>query len=385
MDQTMRIAMFSESYLPRISGVVHSLVAFVSELRAAGHRVIVVAPRAPGYQDADPDVIRCPSVRTRQADFPVGIPYGPRVWGKLLALQVDVVHTHGPFIMGTAAARLARRRGLPLVFTHHTLYDEYVHYAPGPAWLLRSVIRRYTTRYANRCDCVIASSQVLAARLRAQGVGSRIEVLPTGALDPRVFASLDPSWVRPAFGLPPGRPLLVTASRMAREKSVDLVLDAFARIVRQRDAVLLVVGGGPEEGALRQLAEALGLNSRVVFTGLLPHRKALECIAAADLFVFGSQTETQGLVILEAQAAGVPAVAVNAGGVADAVRDGLTGYLVPPSPAALAEKVVHLLDNTVLRQAMAARAKEAVQEYALPALTQRLVDLYRSLLPVRRR
>ncbi len=382
---SMRIAMFSESYLPRISGVVHSLVAFVSALRAEGHRVIVVAPRVPGHQDADPDVIRCPSLRTREADFPAGIPFGPGVWRTLRALEADIVHTHGPFTMGAAAAGLARRRGLPLVFTHHTLYDEYVHYAPGPRWLLRPMVRGYATRYANRCDCIIAPSRALAARLRAQGVGSRIEVLSTGALDPQVFRSLDPSWVRPAFGLQPGRPLLVTASRMAREKSVDLVLQAFAGIVRHRDAVLLVVGGGPEEAALRRLAGQLGLGSHVVFTGLQPHRKALECMAAADVFVFGSQTETQGLVIMEAMAAGVPAVAVDAGGVADAVRDGLTGYLVRPSPDALAEKVVHLLDNTVLRQTMAARAKEAAQEYALPALTRRLVDIYQSLLPVRRR
>lgn len=382
---SMRIAMFSESYLPRISGVVHSLAGFVSSLRAEGHRVIVVAPRVSGYQDMDPDVIRYPSLRTREADFPVGIPYAPGAWRTLLASDVDVVHTHGPFAMGAAAARLARRGSLPLVFTHHTLYDEYVHYAPGPKWLLRPVVRGYVTRYANRCDCIIAPSRDLAARLRAQGVGRRIEVLSTGALDPQMFSSLDPSWVRPAFGIQLGRPLLVTASRMAREKSVDLVLQALAGIVRHRDAVLLVVGGGPEEAALRRLAGHLGLGSHVVFTGLQPHRKALECVAAADVFVFGSQTETQGLVIVEAMAAGVPAVAVAAGGVADAVRDGFTGYLVRPSPDALVEKVVHLLDNIVLRQTMAARAKEAAQDYALPALTRRLVDIYQSLLPVRRR
>src|SRR5437667_170680 len=273
----LRIAMFSESYLPRISGVVHSLTAFASSLRAEGHRVFIVAPRVRGYLDADPDVLRVPSVPTPYYDFPLGLGYTPAVWRTLMASQLDVVHAHAPFTMGSAGAHLARRRGLPLVFTHHTLYDEFVHYAPGPKWLLRSLTRWYVRRYADRCDCVIAPSATLVARLRAQGVRNRIEVLPTA--------------------------------------------------------------GG----------------------------------------------ETQGLVTVEAMAAGVPAVAVNAGGVGDAVRDGLTGFLVPPSAAALAEKVIDLLDDAALRRTMAAHAKEVAAEFALPALTRRLVEIYRSLLPVRRR
>lgn len=383
--QAMRIAMFSESYLPRISGVVHSLTAFVSALRADGHRVFIVAPRVASYQDLDPDVFRYPSIRTREADFPLGIPYAPGLWSALGSLNLDIVHAHAPFLMGAAAARLARRRHLPLVFTHHTLYDEYVHYAPGPRWLLRQLVRGYTTRYANRCDCVIVPSRALAARLRAQGVRSRIEVLSTGALDPQLIGSLDPSWVRPAFGLPPGPPLLVTASRLAKEKSVDLVLRAFEKVARQREALLLVVGGGPEEAALRQLAEQVNVGRAIVFAGMQPHRRALECMAAADVFVYGSQTETQGLVIVEAMAAGVPVVAVDALGVGDAVRDGVTGFLVPPSEDALAEKVVRLLDNAALRGTMAAHAKESARSFRVPALAGALVDLYQSLRPVRRR
>jgi len=384
-DSLMRMAMFSESYLPRISGVVHSVTSFVTALRAQGHQVTIVAPQVSGYRDADPETLRFPSVRTRQTDFPIGIPYAPAVWRQLLTMDVDLVHTHAPFTMGAAAARLARRRGLPLVFTHHTLYDEYVHYAPGPAWALRGLVRAYTVRYANRCDCVIAPSPAVQARLRAQGVRSRIEVLPTAALDPELIFSLDPSWVRPAFNLPTARPVFVTASRLAREKSVDLVLRAFARVVRSRDATLLVVGGGPDEAALHRLADDLDLGGRVVFAGMQSHRRTLECLAAADVFVFASQTETQGLVVIEAMAAGTAVVAVNAIGIADAVRDGDTGVLVPPDPDALAESMVHLLDNIPLRQRLAARAKEGASEFAVPALTRRLVEIYQSLLPVHRR
>lgn len=384
-DPLMRVAMFSESYLPRISGVVHSVTSYVAGLRAQGHHVTIVAPQVSGYRDTDLDIVRFPSVRTRQADFPIGIPYAPGAWQRLLTMDLDLVHTHAPFTMGAAAARLARRRGLPLVFTHHTLYDEYVHYAPGPAWVLRPLVRAYTVRFANRCDCVIAPSQALEVRLRAQGVRGRIEVLSTAALDPELISSLDPSWVRPAFHLAADRPVLVTASRLAREKSVDLVLRAFARVVQSREATLLVVGGGPEEAALHRLADDLHLETRVVFAGMQSHRRALECLAAADVFVFGSQTETQGIVVIEAMAAGTAVVAVNAGGVVDAVRNGETGVLVPPVSDGLAESVIHLLDHTSLRQRLAARGREAASEYAVPALTRRLVEIYQSLLPVHRR
>lgn len=381
----MRIAMLSESYFPRISGVVHSLAAFVDALRRAGHRVYVVAPRYPGFVDADPDVIRFPSVRVpHDPEFPLGIPITRSQWRRLLQIELDVIHTHAPFLMGAVAARLARTRGLPLIFTHHTLYDEYVHYARLPAWLTRPLVRRHVTAYANRSACVIAPSRFIAARLRRAGVTARIEVLSTGAIDPELFASLDPAWVRPVFGIPAGRPLLVTSSRLAKEKSVDLVLRAGAEIIRQRDALMLVVGGGPEDHALRQLVLDLGLDSHVIFAGLQPHRKALECVSAADVFVYASQTETQGLVVVEAMACGVPVVAVEAGGIPDAVRDGETGYLVPSAPAAIAEKVISLLDHPGRRDAMGQRARDVAAEFSLQTLTSRLEEIYRSLVLARR-
>ncbi|MDQ7819839.1 MAG: glycosyltransferase [Armatimonadota bacterium] len=382
--EALRIAMFSESYLPRTSGVVHSVAAFASALRARGHRVVVAAPRIRGYRDADPDVIRYPSIPTREPDFALGLWWAPAAERAVEAAAPDVVHTHGPFLMGRAAARVARRRGAPLVFTHHTLYDEYVHYVPGPRWMWRPLVRRYVARYANRCACVLAPSAALASRLRAQGVRCRVEILPTGAVDPDLLASLDPRWVRPTFGIPAGQPLLVTASRLAPEKSVDLVLRAFGRVAARRDAVLLVIGGGPEETALRRLAGRLGVAGRVVFAGRQPHRRTLECMAAADAFIFGSQTETQGLVLVEALACGCPVVAVDAGGVGDVVTDGETGYLVPASADALARRVLEILDDPARRAALAARGKEVSRQFALPVLAARLEQIYWSVLPVRR-
>lgn len=383
VDAGMRIGMFSESYLPRISGVTHSLVAFAAALRAKGHQVVVVAPEFPGYTDGDPDVHRVPSFRIpQQPDFPLANLLAPSTWQSIAGLQLDVVHTHTPFLVGRLAARLARRRGLPLIFTYHTLYDEYVHYVPwlSPA-LTRPVTRRYVTSYANRCALVIAPSPAIATRMRSVGVRSRIEVLPTGIIDDALISSLDPSWVRPGFGIPADRVLLVTASRLGKEKGIDLLLQMVAAVANRRDVMLLIVGGGPEETALKDLARRLDVADRVVFAGQQPHQKALECVAAADIFVFASQTETQGLAIVEAMATSRPVIAVDAGGVTDAIESGRSGELVAASAERMAERVLTLIEDPAHRVSLGARAREASRLFSRDTVAKRLVALYKSLVP----
>jgi glycosyltransferase involved in cell wall biosynthesis len=378
----LRIAMFSESYLPRISGVAHSLYAVARGLRELGHRVLIAAPRYPGYEDDDPDVVRFPSVRPPQdREFPLGLPYSPSAWRRLEDADPDIVHSHSPFLMGGAGARLARRRRIPLVFTHHTLYDKYVHYAPFvSARVSAPAVRAYVRGFANRCQAVVVPSRMVAARLRDQGVTARIECIPTAALETDADTRRDASGARAAFSIPPGRPVIVTTSRLAREKSVELVLAAFAEIRSTHDAVLLVVGGGPEEETLHAVARSLSITRDVIFTGLLPHGRALDCMAASDLFLYASQTETQGLVVVEAMALGLPVVAVDAGGIADAVRDGETGFLTSADPAALAERVRVLLDDSARARAMGERGRAASGAFTTPVIAARLAALYESLL-----
>lgn len=379
--------MFSESYLPRISGVAHSLHAVTRALRADGHRVLIAAPRYPGYEDDDPDVVRFPSIRPPQErDFPLGLPYSPAAWRRIEDADPDIVHSHSPFLMGAAGARLARRRRIPLVFTHHTLYDEYVHYAPFVSRRVSApAVRAYVRAFANRCEAVVVPTRMVESRLREQGVAARIECIPTAALDIDAGTHLDPDDARATFGIPPGRPVIVTASRLAREKSVDLVLEAFALVRGTHRSVLMVIGGGPEEDALRIRARELGDAGDVVFTGLLPHARALDCMAAADLFLYASQTETQGLVVVEAMALGLPVVAVDAGGIPDAVRNGETGFLAAPDPGALASRVRLLLDDPARARAMGAAGRAASASYTLPVVRAQLVALYESLLVSSRR
>ncbi|MDR5695512.1 MAG: glycosyltransferase family 4 protein [Armatimonadota bacterium] len=374
----MRIGIFTDSYIPRVSGVVRSVEAFTRSLRKRGHQVYVFAPAYPGHYDQDGDLFRFPSLRLpRYPDFPFAIPYSRRILGRIPQLGLEVAHAHSPFLMGQVALCVAKRLGIPLVFTHHTLYTEYLHYVPliSPR-ILRPVVLRYTTAYCNRCQCVIAPSQAVKTLLQAHGVTAPIEVVPTAGIEPEVFASADPTWVRQRFRIPWDRPVVITVSRLTKEKSVHLVIEAFREIHRVTGAFLLVVGGGPEERSLRDLARALGVSDAVVFTGALAHPLVIDCCMASDLFLFASQTETQGIVLVEAMAAGLPIVAVDAGGVRDAVVEGITGYLVPPDPRTLAEQAIQLLLDEERRRRMGGQARELAQSFAVDRLVEKLERIY---------
>jgi glycosyltransferase involved in cell wall biosynthesis len=374
----LRVGMFSDSYLPRISGVVRSIESFVLELRRQGYRSFIFAPASEGYVDHDPDVVRFPSVRAPGVpDFPLAIPVARRFIADLRPRRLSVVHTHSPFLMGSAGRYAARRLRLPLVFTHHTMYSEYVHYVPLVSQRFsRDVVTRYTVRYCNRCALVIAPSQAVRAFLSREGVRARIEVLPTAGLDLARFERLDPSWVRRRYGIPHGAPLLITVGRIAREKRFDVLLAAFARAARGGRERLLVVGGGPQAAELREIASSLGIGAQVTFSGPLEHDRVLDCYAASDIFVFASPTETQGLVVVEAMAAGLPVVAVGAGGVAEAVGHGTTGLLAPLDPDALAAGMRMMVDDRGLRRRCAEAGRLAARDYAIDQIVQRLVGLY---------
>lgn len=374
----MRIGMFSDSYKPYVSGVVRSIETFSEELRRRGHAVSIFAPSYPGHRADEPDVYRFLSVRApNHPDFTLALPFSPHLVQTARALELDVIHVHSPFLMGRLGARLARRLNLPLVFTHHTLYDQYVHYVPlTPPSVARRLTVQWVTRFANRCDLVIAPSQPVEARIRAQGVHRPIRVIPTG-IDPEALAAGDPGWLSRTWGIPPDDPVLLYVGRLAREKNLDFLLEAFASIrSREPRAWLVLAAGGPDRERMEARARALGIRDRVIMTGVLPHERVIDAYAGATLFVFASQTETQGLVIAESLAAGLPVVAVAASGVTDLVRDGVEGFLTPPEVPVFVERVLELLAQKDRRESMSAAARARAGEVSIARVTDRLLEAY---------
>ena len=374
----MRIALFTNNYLPFCGGVTISVETLRRGLEARGHEVWVMAPRFRGSHDGAPGVIRYPSIpATTYPEFPLAIPYAPAVTARVRALDVDVFHAHHPFLLGPAAERLARRAGRPLVFTYHTRYEKYAHYVPLTRPLVEAAAVRLSTRFAARVDAVIAPSVVVRDELVRRGVQAPVAVVPTG-VDLQRFRPGDRRAARRALALPEDDPVLLYVGRLDREKSVDRVLLAFERVASTVPrARLLVVGHGKEAERLRRRAAMLTAAGGVQFFGVRAHDTLPVCYQAADLFLFASETETQGLVLAEAAACGLPAVAVDASGCDEVVRDGDTGLLTKNDPTALAEAAIGLLLDSERRAAMAVRARDvAVSAFDVRLQIDRTLDIY---------
>ena len=391
----LRIALTAESYLPYVSGVTVSVDALARGLGARGHEVLVIAPRpAPGSRPAPAG---SPGPEPRHAwlpsyQLPWIAPPGYRMpwpaplsaaWREARAWRPDVVHAHSPFVTGLFARRLARATGSPLVFTHHTRFADYGHYLgflAGPGARLTDA---YLRSFWAGCAAVIAPSSDLAAEMRERlpaDRAGRVHVVPTG-IDVAGIRALVPVDPRPLAGWPAGSVVVATLGRLAAEKSVEQVLEAVALVPEAR---LLVIGGGPLEPRLRARAARDDLAGRVHLTGALPRLEALAHLRAADLFCFASRTETQGLVLAEALAAGLPAVAVEGPGVAESVRNGVDGRIVAAEPAAgraeqLAAALRELAADADLRAGMSERAAGDAGRFGLDARVAHVEAIYAAL------
>lgn len=374
----MRIGLFTNNYRPLVNGLATSVESFASALRRAGHPVTIVAPRYPGSPDDDPDVLRVPGLRapTHHA-YVLPMPWWPGVGTAVAALQLDVFHAQHPLLLGAAAARWARRANRPLIFTYHTYYDRYAHYVPGPSRLVAHLAVRQATAFANRAELVIAPGPSVATALRAQGVTSSIAIVPTGVTLAGPPEAELRTRHRQALGLKDGAPLCLSVGRLAREKNLAFLLAAFALIRRQLPAARLVlVGEGDDRSRLDKMTRDLDLGKSIQFVGTVPHERISEFYLAADLFLFPSTSETQGLVVLEAMAAGLPVVAVASDAAADLLGDGEAGIMTVEDATRFVGTVADLWGRPERRRAMGAAGRRIAADYAPNACAAKLLDLY---------
>lgn len=376
----MKIGLFTDSYLPYTSGVVRSIQTFNEELGSMGHEVFIFAPNYRNCVEEE-RVFRFASIPSpTNRDFSLAVPFSPRLKPTIKRLNLDIIHVHSPFLLGRLGARYARKLGIPLVFTFHTLYDQYVHYVPFARSFTRELAQRISRDFCNLCDLVLVPTWVIGDYLRKIGVRTPIEKVSTGIR----LAELQKGrreWLRQRFAIQPAAKVLLFVGRLGQEKNIGFLMECFSLVNREiEDTLLVLVGGGPEEEHLKNKAAELGIGDRVVFTGTLPPADVAHCYAGADLFVFSSVTETQGLVIAEAKAAGLPVVAVGANGVSEMVEDGVDGYLTGMDRFQFAEKVCHLLTNSALREEMGRRARLHAESLSAASCTVRLVECYQRLI-----
>ncbi len=373
----MRIVMFSNNYLPVISGVGTSIALLRRGLLDVGHEVHLVVPEYDDFVDEEPYVFRMPALDLgNQLRVSLAVPFRAPVEVTMQGLKPHIIHSHHPIWLGEVAATFSRDLEVPLVFTFHTRYDEYAQqYVPLMPDLAHTVMREIVERYLEKCTHVIAPTESIRDFIQAEyDIDVPVSVLPT-PVDLTAYQDLTPSPIREEWGLEKAEVLLYVG-RLAGEKNLEFLLWAFARIAEERPGVrLLMVGDGPAKDKLKKLAKQLDVESKVIFTGAVPHAKVPDYAAAADLFVFSSVTETQGLVLTEAMAAGAPVVAVEAPGSVDILTQG-GGILVEPQEQAFSEAVLGLLSDEERLKARGEEALQIAQRYSVPAITKRLLTVY---------
>ncbi|MCS6949336.1 MAG: glycosyltransferase [bacterium] len=378
----MHIVLFSESYPPITNGVAVSVNTLRRELRRRGHRVTVVTAQHAQASPQEEGVIRLPSFSWLFApDYPLPQPRPlPQLHRFFRENRVDVIHVQIPFLLGVEGMRLGQRYGVPVVAHYHTLYDRYLHYVPIlPEGALRALLWWHLRRFYRRAQATIVPSRFARQYLERFGVRPRhVEVIPTGVQFHPL--QVERQEARERYGLSPERPVLVYVGRLAREKNLNLLLEMLPLVRREvPDVLLWLVGGGNAEKALHTWIQRRGLTESVRLQGRVPHEQISAVYAAADLFVFPSVTETQGLVLWEAQAHGLPCVVVDEGGAPESVRDGVDGLLVPNESTAFAQAVVRLLRDSALRQQMSQNALCAPRLNP-EEMTERVLGVYQQVL-----
>ncbi|RJP69002.1 MAG: glycosyltransferase family 4 protein [Candidatus Abyssobacteria bacterium SURF_17] len=386
----MNILMMTNTFTPHVGGVARSIEGFTVGFRRRGHRVMVVAPEFESMPEEETDVIRIPAIqRFNGSDFSVALRMPGSASEAIERFKPEIVHSHHPFLVGGAAVRVANRLKLPLVFTHHTMYEHYTHYVMENSEALKKFVVNLSTNYANLCDMVFAPSESVADLIRERGVTAPVEVVPTGVRLERFAKGSGPGF-RAVMDIPEDAFVVGHVSRLAPEKNIEFLTEAVAAFCKvDARAHFLVVGSGPSEKDIRKIFSRHKLADRLHLAGTLNHPVLVSAYRAMDVFAFASKSETQGMVLTEAMATGVPVVALDASGVREVVADGRNGRL-------LSDETIETFSSTLQwiaslpadrREEVSRQAEETAKAFSMERSADKALAHYEALLtkqPIRR-
>jgi 1,2-diacylglycerol 3-alpha-glucosyltransferase len=384
VKEKLTIAIFTDNYFPFIGGVPISIRRLAVALRERGNRVIIYAPDYPQLYHDEVDVIRCKLFYYHKRgifQFPCTNTISPKIEKSFRQYPFDVVHVNHPFMMGRKGIALGKKYGIPVVFTYHTRIDQYAENIPFLRWIFKNILsHRMVRKFAQKCNGIIAPTKTAKEYLENIGVSRHKAVLPTGV----DFGEFNPSNEKLRNQIvsryaPQGEILLCSASRLAIEKNIAFLIHGL-KLVKGSSKVAfrcLMLGDGPEKENIRELIKECGLEDEVILVGQVPPTEMATYFQAADIFVFSSLSETQGMVLLEAMAGGCPVVCVRSSGTDDVIQDGYNGYKTGEDSAQWAEKVVFLLENQKQLKEMSRSAYAFAQNFSEEKIAERVEAFYK--------
>jgi 1,2-diacylglycerol 3-alpha-glucosyltransferase len=380
----MKILMLSDVYLPRINGVTFAIKGIRKSLSRHNIDIDLIVPCYNRDMEETPGIIRVPSYK---------IPFSPedrlinyramRSTVMSIASNYDLIHVQTPFVAHYIGVQAAKRYNKPVITTYHTLFEEYFqHYLPFISQkFLKRFVKRISRHQCQGLNGVIVPSQAIYDRLHEYGVTTPLHQIPTG-IDVGHFSSGNRTIFRDQHGITHDQPVALYVGRVAREKNIELLMHSFTHVVSsQPEAMLLIAGDGPAMEELKELSYELNLTANIKFLGYVDNQEELpNCYAGADVFVFASRTETQGLVLLEAMAAGLPVVAIAEMGTIEILKGNPACLTPSPTMESFGEAMAKLLTNQQLCLAMSSTARDQSKSWSEDLTSQKLVDLYSSLI-----
>ncbi|MFA6082125.1 MAG: glycosyltransferase [Patescibacteria group bacterium] len=374
----MKILVCTETYLPTINGVVNSIELFRHQLEKNGHQVDIVAPHSAAESfKSRSHVFRLPSLPLiGQPTHPVAWPSKSHISAIISETKPDVVHCQGMFACGWLGLKGAQKANLPHVLTYHTHLEGYSHYAGPLSFLAKPIMRWWTKKMCNQFDLVITPSPSMAKMLKSYKVKTDIVALPTG-IELKDYRFNDKKKLRAMLKFNPDEVYILSAGRLSEEKNVKQLLIDFGRIhVRNPKVKLLLAGDGPERKAYETIVEARGLQSVVTFLGALKHEDLINYFVACDIFAFPSLTDTQGIVLIEAMAAGCPSVVYDMLGPGDIVKHEVNGLKAKVGTDQFFQHLFALVSDQDLREKISIGGLRDVRNYSIEKTADQLQQIY---------
>ncbi|MGM0500940.1 MAG: glycosyltransferase [Bacillota bacterium] len=389
-NKKLKIAIFTNNYFPFIGGVPISIARLTKGLRKLGHQVYIFAPQYPeDSKQEDKHVIRCKTIwhsEKKGMKLPIVNIFSSEIEDEFKELDFDLVHAHHPIWLGSKGLSLAEKHQIPSVLTYHTRLEKYSHYLPG-FMILKRLFENRISHYiikkaANRSDAVFAPTETAKEYLHNIGVSKHIKVLATGVdfdnynVGEEQVKRLEKEY-REDKEL-----ILLSVSRLSKEKNLYFLVEAL-KYIRDNSNIkfkCLIVGDGSEKDNLENYLAEHDLTEYIQLVGTVDYQEISKYYKMADLFVFASKSETQGMVLLEAMAGRTPVVAVRSSGIEDVIENGYNGYKVPENKEKWSEKVIKLMSNKELLNEMSNNAYQYAADNSIKEMAKEAVEVYNKVI-----
>jgi 1,2-diacylglycerol 3-alpha-glucosyltransferase len=376
----MKIGLFTDAYFPQVNGVATTVEELKNSLLTKDHKVSVITSQYPKYKDKDKNVLRLRSVKLwNNPELRVSYMFPDRILQRVLRLNVDVIHGFSGGAIPSLGLTLAKIKRKPYVFTYNTRWNKYTHYILNGKIIRPKAMERMVRIYCNVCDHIIAPAAYVKEELIGFGVKKPITVIPNG-VNTTKFSPAKNDNLKTELGLKESDQIVLCVARLAKEKSLDFLIKTFTEFSKNNPNVYFVIAGdGPEKENLKNLVDSLKIKSRVLMIGCVSYENIPQVYNGADVFVFASQTETEGMVVLEAMSSGLPVLVVKDRVFEQFIENGKDGILVEKDETEFNQNLKKLLKDEKLRATLGKNARAKAAHFSLDEIAQKFENLYKQL------